>query len=242
MHGFVHAQALDIRPLEHLPLLAGHLVRIENRGELHKFRLAGGIDALDQFAQREANPRHDDRPSFHTSMAVDTLFRTRHLEDRVEIEVLFLLHQAIDLYLPRTRAEILGEFCGPVLVSGEFVIVVVGGDVFVGSDGFRSAERALLDAVNLVSGPRCGRRRDDFAEPKTRDRCGSGERRTCEKLAPGEIQTSRCNFRGTNVFRFLDKHENPYDPRPDSACFYLPPDRTLARRKSCKTLVPKSEV
>src|ERR1700747_2173770 len=71
--------------------------------------------------------------------------------------------------------------------------------------------------------------RDGLAQTKTRSRCGSGDGRTREKFAPVEIQTSGGNFRGTNVFRFLHNHDTPYD----SACFYLPPDRTLARRKSC---------
>src|ERR1700676_2674625 len=51
MHGFVHAQPLNIRPFEYLPLLAWHLGQIQNRGELHKLRFAGRIGSLDQFAQ-----------------------------------------------------------------------------------------------------------------------------------------------------------------------------------------------
>src|SRR5437660_10667521 len=40
MHGFIHAQTFHIRPLEHIPRLAWHLLGVEYGREFHKFRFA----------------------------------------------------------------------------------------------------------------------------------------------------------------------------------------------------------
>ena len=69
-------------------------------------------------------------------MPIDALFRRGHLDDRVHVEHLLLLDLAVDGDRPRTRLEILGQPGGLVLVGRKFVVVVVVGDVFVGSDGF----------------------------------------------------------------------------------------------------------
>ena len=108
-------------------------------------------------------------------MTVDALLGRGHFEDRVDIEFLLFVDQAVDLYLPGAGAEILGELGGFVFVGGEFVIIVVVGDVFVGSDGLGGAERAFLDAVDLVARERNRRRRDDLAQAHAGGRCGSGD-------------------------------------------------------------------
>ncbi len=179
------------------------------RGELDELSLAGGVGAFDEFAEREADPGDDNRPSFNTAMTVDALLGWGHLEDGVDIQFLFFFDLAIDLNFPGARAEFLGEFGGFVFLRRKFVVVVVVGDVFIGSNGLGGAERALLDAVDFGARQRYGRGRDDFAQTHASGRRGSGERRAGQKLAAVQIQALGSDFRRRNVWRFLDQHGNP---------------------------------
>ena len=209
MHGLVHAQALDVGPVQDRCAQAGHLAGIVQRGELDKLCFALRVDALDQLAQRKANPGYDDRPSFDAAVAVDALFWRRHLEDGVYVEFLLLVDQAVDLYLPGTRAEILGQSGGFVLVRRKLVVVVLVGDVFIGSDGFGRAERTFLDAVNLVAGLDDRRWRDDLAQTDSRRRGRACNCRASEKLAPVQAKIFRSDLRGRNVPCALNEHKNP---------------------------------
>src|SRR5690348_1167965 len=109
MHRFVHAQALDVWPIENRAALPGHLGHIHQRCEFDKLCLARWIHPFDQFAQREADPGYDDRPTLYATMTVNALFWRRHLDDCVDIEFLLLFDQAIDLDFPRTGTEIFGS-------------------------------------------------------------------------------------------------------------------------------------
>src|SRR5262249_43263131 len=96
MHGFVHAQPFDVGPFEHIPPLSGHLIGIVNRGEFNKLGFAQWVCALDQFAKRKTNPRHDDRPSLHTSMAINAFLGSGKFQNRVEIPLLLFRYGAIN--------------------------------------------------------------------------------------------------------------------------------------------------
>jgi hypothetical protein len=133
-------------------------------------------------------------------MAVDALLGRSHLDDGVDVEFLLLVDQAVDFDFPGAGAEFLGELGGTVFVGREFVVVVVGGDVFVGSDRFGGAERALLDAVDFVSRERHRGRRDEFAQACAGGGCGSGERCAGQKLAAVQIQSAGSDFRETNIW------------------------------------------
>src|SRR5262249_59200576 len=85
MHRFIHSQTFYVRPLQHAPTLPRHLSGIVQRGELHEFRLAQGFCLLDQFAKGKSHPRYNDRPTFHTAMPVDALFRRGQVRDAVDL-------------------------------------------------------------------------------------------------------------------------------------------------------------
>ena len=120
----------------------------------------------------------------------------------------FFLTLAVDGDRPGTRLEVLGQPGGFVLVSRKFVVVVVVGDVLVGSDGFSGREGTLLDAVNLRIGLRHGRRRSHFVQAHSgRHRRRARQRRTGQKLPPVQVKAFRGDLGGWNIGRLLDQHE-----------------------------------
>src|SRR5579859_1927056 len=116
-------------------------------------------------------------------MAVDALFRRGHLDDAIDIEFLLFVHQPVDLDLPRTRAEILRKFGGSILVRREFVVVVVMRHVVIWSYRFRSAQRTLLDTVDLVACQCRLVRRDHLANRTSRSGSHPRNRSTSQELA-----------------------------------------------------------
>ena len=70
MHGLIHPQSFHIGPLEHARALAGHLFRIVQGLEFDELRLRGGLEALEQIAQRKPYPRDHHRPRFHAAQAI----------------------------------------------------------------------------------------------------------------------------------------------------------------------------
>jgi hypothetical protein len=56
VHGLVHAQALDIRPVQHARADERHVFGIGQRHELDELRVAQRLDLLDQLGQRVADP------------------------------------------------------------------------------------------------------------------------------------------------------------------------------------------
>jgi hypothetical protein len=85
-------------------------------------------------------------------MPINAFLGRGELNDRIDIEGLFVLHQPLDTDRPRPGFEILGQPRGRVLVSRKFMVVVVVGDILIRRDGFTGAELALLDAVYLCAG------------------------------------------------------------------------------------------
>src|SRR5208283_4319227 len=106
VHGFIHPQAFDVGPLQHIEALARHLLGVVEGGEFDKLRAGEGIGALDQFAKGEADPGHYDRPAFDAAMAVDALFGSGNFDDGIDVEDLLFLDQAVDGYRPGTGLEI----------------------------------------------------------------------------------------------------------------------------------------
>src|SRR5579864_111503 len=120
-------------------------------------------------------------------MAVDPLLGRSHLDDRVHIQFLLFVDLAVDLHLPRPGAEILGEFGWSILVSGELVIVVVVGDVFVRSNGLGSTERTLCDAVNFVARKSDGGGCSQLAHAEASGNGGPGDGGACQELAAVQV-------------------------------------------------------
>ena len=131
-------------------------------------------------------------------MAVDALFGRGHFHDGVDVEHLLFLDVAVDGHRPGTGLEILGQVGGLVLVGGEFVEVVVVGDVLVGRFFFGGAERAFLEAVNFGVGLGGERGVGKIAEGDTGDGGRAGDRCAGEKVAAVQISSLRSNFRRRN--------------------------------------------
>jgi hypothetical protein len=85
-------------------------------------------------------------------MTVNALFGGSHFYDRVDVEHLLFLDLAIDGHRPGTGPEILCQVGRLVFVGGEFVEIVVVGDIFVGRFLFRRAEGAFLQAIDFGVG------------------------------------------------------------------------------------------
>ena len=168
---------------------------VHERGKFHVLCLARRIDPLDQFAQRKADPGNDDRPSLYTAMAVDPLFRRRHLDYLVDIEFLLLFDKTIDLHFPGASAEIFSGVGGIVFVGRELVVVVVVSHVFVRRDRLCGAKRTLLNTVDLVSRQHRHGRNDRFGKANAGDRCGSSHSSSRQKLPAVQIETLRSDLR-----------------------------------------------
>src|ERR1700686_623754 len=146
-------------------------------------------------------------------MAIDALFRRCHLQDRINIEDLVLLHLAVDGNGPGAGFEILGKTGGLIFLGGEFVEIVVGAYILIGILLFGGAERAFLDAVNLGVGfgDESGISETSGGTMKTdaRDRRRAGERRASQKAATVQVSGFGSNFRKWNLVGFPDQHCSP---------------------------------
>src|SRR5208283_6195221 len=149
-------------------------------------------------------PGHNNRPAFDTAMTVDALFGGSHLHDRVDVEDLLFLYLAVDGHGPGAGLEIFGEFGWPLLVGGEFVEIVVGGDILVGCFLFRGAEGTFLEAVNFGVGLGGERGLGKISEGDTGDGGRAGEGGSGEEVAPVQISGFGSNFRRRNCRRFAD--------------------------------------
>ncbi len=198
MHGLVHAETFDVRPLQHAGALARHLFGIVQGGELDKLCFGQGAGPLDQLAQGKSDPGDDDGPALDTAMTVDALFGSSHLDDRVDVEHLLFIDVAVDGYRPGAGLEILCQTGRLVFVGGEFVEIVVVGDILVGRFLFRRAEGAFLEAINLGVGAGGERRSDQIAkitEGHTGNGSRAGDRCAGEEIAPVQIGRFGSNFR-----------------------------------------------
>ena len=88
------------------------------------FALPVGSKALQQIAERKADPRDDHRPAFDAAMAVDTLFERMRLEDVFERVGAGLGALAFDRHRPRLGLEAPAFFAGSLLSDAELVVVV----------------------------------------------------------------------------------------------------------------------
>ena len=136
MHGFIHAQAFHIRPVENGGAHIRHHLGIGQGDELDKLGIAQGLHATNQIRQRISHPRNHHRPAFHTAHAVNALFHGTHLEQILQGPAPGLLDQALNLHRPGLCFERVGVFGGIGFVSAKFVIVVVGAGVFIRRDFF----------------------------------------------------------------------------------------------------------
>ena len=203
VHRLVEAEPLDIGPVEasevEEPLaLAGELLGVQQRRELHEARLARGLDPLEQRCQRIADPRDDHGPALHAAERVDALLERGEAEDLLDVEALGLRHEAVHLHAPGTRPQRPREPRGVFLVDAELVEVVVGGRALDGRGRLGQAQRRI--ALGRERLPRGGRRRRRAARGE-HERGGPGHER-----APAEIEPVVRDLRARESAAALDQH------------------------------------
>ena len=129
MHRLVHAQALDIWPVEHREALPGHLLRVVQGRETQVPGARGRLEALDQVAEREADPRHHHRPGLDATQPVDALFERMWPQQVVQRIGPGDLGLAVNGHVPRAGPEVPGVLGWITLVGAELVEVVVAGNL-----------------------------------------------------------------------------------------------------------------
>ena len=106
MHGLVEPQAFDVGPVEAAAeepgLLAGELVGIVQRDELHEPGVAHRLHLLEECREREPDPRDDHGPRLDAAERVDALLEREHAQQLVDVVGLRLADEAIDLDRPRS--------------------------------------------------------------------------------------------------------------------------------------------
>src|SRR5436189_972650 len=123
MHGFIHAKAFTIWPVQDVPRVR-YLLAVKKSDELSVLGFRRRLRAIDQRAQWKPDPRDHHRPSFNAAMAIDALFERREFHQRIDVDDLRLLDFAFDPDRPRTRLEGAGILRGIILISPELVVVV----------------------------------------------------------------------------------------------------------------------
>src|SRR5215467_6805074 len=101
MHGFIQAETFLIGKGNSRFPRRDHVFRVVIGFESHELGFAGRLDLFEQSAQRESDPRHDDRPCLDAAMAVDALFERREFRDGVQVDGFGLHYLAADLDGPR---------------------------------------------------------------------------------------------------------------------------------------------
>src|SRR2546427_12347182 len=92
----IYPQAFDVRPLQNWISLARHLLRIQQRGEFDEPGVAGGLQALDQVREREAQPGDHHRPRLDAAHAIDALLGREPLQQRIDVDNLWTSDLAFD--------------------------------------------------------------------------------------------------------------------------------------------------
>ena len=100
MHGFVHAQAFQVGPIDVATAQAWHGLRIGLRDKLNILGIGQGLHALDQIGQRVAYPRNHHGPSLHAAHAVNALLHGAPFHDIFQIETGGFFHQAFNFNGP----------------------------------------------------------------------------------------------------------------------------------------------
>ena len=201
MHRLVHAQRLDIGPVEHVRALPGHLLQVHQRREFDELRARARLQPLDEVAERESDPGDDHRPGLDAAQPIDALLERMRLQEVLERVAALALAFAVDDHGPGPWAQAAGIAGRVVLARAELVEVVVTGDV--GQGVGRLARRVARIVLVLQA----------LDEHHIHDLLGArglcesrGSAKTgnaCEKFASGAIDGLRRDLRRS------DSHDGP---------------------------------
>ena len=132
VHGLVHAQSLDVGPVQQAGALSRHLLRVEQGGELDVLGAGGWLEARQNFVQWNAQPRYHHGPAFHAAQPVDAFLGRVRGQDIFQRVLARFFAMAFDRHRPGLgfqTTRVLGQVA---LAEAEFVEVVVGREVLVG--------------------------------------------------------------------------------------------------------------
>src|SRR5437899_1125655 len=144
MHRLVDAQSLHIGPGEDGNALTGHAARVVQRRELDVLRARCRLEARQQRAQGEADPRHNQGPGLDATEAIDALFERMRLENVLEGEFPLDLRLAIDSDAPALSLQKVRVALRVFLLRAELVEVVVARDLL-------ELVRCLADGITGVA-------------------------------------------------------------------------------------------
>src|ERR1043165_8900018 len=124
MHRFVETKSFDIRPVEDAGALVGHAFWIEQRLKRDVARRRCWLDLLEQLLQWKTDPGDHHGPAFNTPQTIDSLLEWK-LQQLLDIENLWFVHQTLDTHGPRSGNETLGFISNALLRGVKLVEVVV---------------------------------------------------------------------------------------------------------------------
>src|SRR5208282_2739609 len=186
VHRFIHSQALDIRPVEHIAPLSRHALGIQQGLEGDILRIAERLDQIEKFGQRKTSPRNHHGPSFDATHTIYPFFRRADLQQVVEVEDSWFSCQALDRHLPAFGFKISRRRSHPFLVGREFIEIIVMRDVLKGGRRLGYAK---------TSGIRC-------------------RRRGCQSLDQGGVNSARCHMIETPIDQAGGCGAGRKDPSP----------------------------
>ncbi len=134
IHGLIHAEAFGVGPVVAARRF-GHLMLIEEGGELDIFGRGKGLAEVDELGERVAVPGDDHGPGLHAAVAIDAGLDGAVGEKVVDADGAGLLDHAGDVDGPGAGAEGSGVDLGLGFVGAELVEVVVAGGLGLGRLG-----------------------------------------------------------------------------------------------------------
>ena len=197
-----------------MPYAWRHLLAVVVGFKGHVLGFGRRLHLVQQRAQREADPRHDNGPPFRAAVPVDALFERSDLVQTVQVESFRLGHFAFHLQRPGRGAEVGGVFGGVALVGAELIEVVVM------CDDFERRQFILADVVGGlldVGQLRAGARRS-----RQRAKCAHCEG-ACQETSPVNVHLLGSDVRITKIGGFSYQHRLCFYGSASSGELALPP-------------------
>src|SRR5580692_5131080 len=217
MRGLVDSEAFNVGKIDSGSTPQRHLLLIEIALKRNELRVGIGFRRLDYGAERIADPRHHDGPSFDAAVAVDPLFERRELQNFVHRVLARLGALALDRNFPRRSHEFRRVLRRIALVGAKLVVIVVRGHDLRSRDLLGGAEGAGGKRGKLRGG--VGSRRGADHVGKALASQGQPPRypQALKEFAAVQVRLARGYVRILQVRGSLDQHCMP----PGTGCAAL---------------------